>query len=87
LGLAEALKRADKAGDLSGKAILKTGFETMKNYEIGLGIAPVTYTATDHRSMSEAKIYEYKNGKFNPLAGVDLKELWPDKWNKDWLGW
>jgi branched-chain amino acid transport system substrate-binding protein len=87
LGLAEALKRADKAGDLSGKGILKKGFETMKNYEIGLGIAPVTYTATDHRSMSEAKIYEYKNGKFNPLAGVDLKELWPDKWEKKWLGW
>ncbi len=87
LGLAEALKRADKAGDLSGEGILKKGFETMKDYEIGLGIAPVTYTATDHRSMSEAKIYEYKNGKFNPLAGVDLKELWPDKWEKKWLGW
>lgn len=87
LGMAEALRRADKAGDLSGEGILKKGFETMKNYEIGLGIAPVTYTATDHRSQSEAKIYEYKNGKFNPLTSVDLKKRWPEKWEKEWLGW
>jgi branched-chain amino acid transport system substrate-binding protein len=87
LGMAEALRRADKAGDLSGEGILKKGFETMRNYEIGLGIAPVTYTATDHRPQSEAKIYEYKNGKFNPLAAVDLKKRWPEKWENEWLGW
>jgi len=87
LGLAEALKRADKAGDLSGEAILKNGFETMKNYEIGLGIAPVSYTATDHRSMSGAKIYEYKDGKFMLMDTVDLKKRWPEKWEQDWLGW
>jgi len=87
LGLAEALKRADKAGDLSGPGILTKGFETMKNYDIGLGIAPATYTATDHRSQSEAKIYEYTNGSFNLLAEVDLKERWPVKWEKEWLGW
>ena len=87
LGLAEALKRADKAGDLSGPGILTKGFETMKNYEIGLGIAPATFTATDHRSQSEAKIYEYTNGTFNLLAEIDLKERWPEKWNEEWLGW
>ena len=87
LGLAEALKRADKAGDLSGEGILKKGFETMKDYEIGLGIAPVTYTATDHRSQSQAKIYEYKNGKFSLIDEVDLKKRWPDKWANEWLGW
>jgi len=87
LGLAEALKRADKAGDLSGEGILKKGFETMRGYEIGLGIAPATFTPTDHRSQSEAKIYEYTGGKFVPMAAVDLKKRWPDKWAKEWIGW
>lgn len=87
LGLAEALRRADKAGDLSGPGILSKGFETMRGYEIGLGIAPATFTATDHRSQSEAKIYEYTGGKFNLIAEVDLKERWPEKWEKEWLGW
>jgi branched-chain amino acid transport system substrate-binding protein len=87
LGLAEALKRADKAGDLSGPGILSKGFETMRQYDIGLGIAPATFTATDHRSQSEAKIYEYTNGTFNLIAEVDLKERWPQKWDKEWLGW
>ena len=87
LGLVEALRRADKAGDLSGEGILKKGFETMRNYEIGLGIAPSTFTSKDHRPQSEAKIYEYKNGKFALLDEVDLKKEWPDKWEKEWLGW
>jgi len=87
LGLAEALKRADAAGDLSGESILKKGFETMKNYELGLGVAPGTFTATDHRSQSEAKIYEYKNGKFQLFDSVDLKKRWPQKWANDWIGW
>ncbi len=87
LGLAEALRRADKAGDLSGEGILKHGFETMRNYDFGLGVAPATFTATDHRSQSEAKIYEYSKGKFTLLASVDLKKRWPEKWANEWLGW
>ena len=85
--LAEALKRADKAGGLDGENILKKGFETMRGYEIGLGIAPVTYTADDHRPQSEAKIYQYNNGKFALMDAVDLKKRWPEKWEKEWLGW
>jgi branched-chain amino acid transport system substrate-binding protein len=41
------MKRADKAGALTGEGILKKGFETMKDYAIldgGLGTAPVTFT-------------------------------------------
>jgi branched-chain amino acid transport system substrate-binding protein len=87
LGLAEALKRADKAGDLSGEGILKKGFETMRGFEVGLGVAPATFTPTDHRSQSEAKIYEYKNGQFTLIDSVDLKARWPQKWEKEWLGW
>ena len=83
----EALKRADKAGDLSGEGILKKGFETMQNFEIGLGAPPVTYTATDHRVAGQVPIYEIKNGKFQLVEKVDLKGTWPDKWANDWLGW
>ncbi|HUU80026.1 MAG TPA: ABC transporter substrate-binding protein, partial [Acidobacteriota bacterium] len=49
LVLWEAMKRADKAGDLTGPGIMKKGFETMRNFDIGLGAAPITFTATDHR--------------------------------------
>ncbi len=86
LGLAEALRRADKAGGLTGENILKKGFETMKDFKIGLGMAPVTFSAKDHRGMSEVKVYQIKGGKFNLFASVDLKKLHSDKWDK-WLGW
>jgi branched-chain amino acid transport system substrate-binding protein len=83
----EALKRADNAGDLSGESILKNGFETMKNFDIGLGAPPVTYTSKDHRVAGQVPIYELKNGKFVLVERVDLKGRWPDKWAKEWLGW
>jgi len=87
LVLWEALKRADKAGDLTGPGIMKKGFETMRNYDIGLGAAPLTYTPTDHRPGTGCIVQEWKNGKFQEVANVNLKERWPDKWEKEWLGW
>lgn len=83
----EALNRADKAGDLSGESILTKGFETFKNFEIGLGASPITFTPTDHRPASVVPIYELKGGKFQLLERVDLKQRWPDKWEKEWIGW
>jgi len=35
LALWEAMKRADKAGQLNGEGILKKGFETMRNSTLG----------------------------------------------------
>ncbi len=87
LGLAEALRRADAAGGLTGPNILHKGFETMRNFKIGLGVAPITYTAKDHRALSSARIYEYTGGEFKLLDTVDLQKRWPDKWANDWLGW
>ncbi|MFH1930725.1 MAG: ABC transporter substrate-binding protein [Pseudomonadota bacterium] len=87
LVLWEAMKRADKAGDLTGPGIMKKGFETMKNYDIGLGAAPITFTTTDHRPGTGCIVQEWKNGKFQEVANVDLKKRWPDKWEKEWLGW
>jgi branched-chain amino acid transport system substrate-binding protein len=83
----EALNRADKAGDLSGESILKNGFETMKDFDIGLGAPPVTFTATDHRVAGQVPIYEWKNGAFHLVEKVDLKGRWSDKWANDWIGW
>jgi branched-chain amino acid transport system substrate-binding protein len=87
LALWEALKRADKAGDLSGEGILKKGFETFNALDIGLGVPPLTYTATDHRVAGKVPIYEVKGGKIIHFDTPDLKSRWPEKWAKEWLGW
>jgi branched-chain amino acid transport system substrate-binding protein len=83
----EALKRADKAGDLGGESILKNGFETMNKFDIGLGAPPVTYTSKDHRVAGQVPIYEIKDGKFQLVEKVDLQGRWSDKWASEWLGW
>ena len=87
LALWEALKRADKAGSLSGENILKKGFETMRNFDIGLNVPPLTYTATDHRVAGQVPIYEITRGKIKLLKKVDLKSRWPKKWANEWIGW
>jgi branched-chain amino acid transport system substrate-binding protein len=84
----EALKRADKAGgDLSGPAILQKGFETIKDFDLGVGSPPVTFTATDHRPAGKVPIYEWRGGKFTLVELVDVKGRWPEKWANEWLGW
>jgi branched-chain amino acid transport system substrate-binding protein len=83
----EALIRADKAGDLSGPGIMEKGFRSLNNFDLGLGAAPVTFTPTDHRPGTSCLIQEWKDGKFQEVARVDLKERWPEKWEKEWLGW
>ncbi|UCF95764.1 MAG: ABC transporter substrate-binding protein [Desulfobacterales bacterium] len=87
LALWEALNRADKAGDLSGESILKNGFESFQNVDIGLRVPPLTYTAGDHRVAGKVPIYEIVDGKITHLATPDLKGRWPDKWATEWLGW
>jgi len=87
LVLWEAMKRADKAGDLTGPGIMKKGFETMRNFHIGLGAGDVTYTPTDHRAASACLVQEWKDGKFQKVEFVDLKARWPKQWEKEWLGW
>lgn len=86
LVLVEALRIADKAGDLSGPGIVKA-FETFRDKDLGLGGAPVTYTATDHRPASAAPVYRIEKGRFVLVEIVDLKKRWPEKWEKEWLGW
>jgi branched-chain amino acid transport system substrate-binding protein len=87
--LRESMTRADKAGDLTGPGIMKKGFETLKNFDIGLGASPITFTETDHRPTTGCLIQEWKNGKFQEVARVDFKadKRFSAKWDKEWLGW
>jgi branched-chain amino acid transport system substrate-binding protein len=81
------MKIADKAGDFTGHGIMKKGFESLRNYDIGLGAAPISFTPTDHRPATGCLIQEWTGTEFKAVEAVDLKKRWPDKWEKDWLGW
>jgi branched-chain amino acid transport system substrate-binding protein len=85
----ESMIRADKAGDLTGPSIMKKGFETLRNYDIGLGASPITFTATDHRPTTGCLVQEWKNGKFQEVVRVNFKtdKRFSAKWDKEWLGW
>ncbi len=83
----EAMKIADKAGDLTGQGIMKKGFESFRNYDIGLGASPITFTPTDHRPATGCLVQEWTGSDFKEAERVDLKKRWPEKWEKDWLGW
>lgn len=77
--MAEGLKRADAAGDLTGPG-LKKALETLRDFDTGGLTAPITYTADDHRPNLSAKIYEYQDGKMVYKATVELPR------RSDWLG-
>jgi branched-chain amino acid transport system substrate-binding protein len=76
---AEALRRADKAGQLNGEGI-KHAFETLNNFDLGGIGCNVTYTATDHRPCTTTPIYQIKNGALVKLKDYDV----PRK--SEWLG-
>jgi len=86
LMMAEAMKRADKAGKLNGPGI-KEAFETFKGWTPGLGRPPITLTATDHRPGSVIPVYRIKGGKFELVKNVDLKERWPKQWDGEFFGY
>jgi branched-chain amino acid transport system substrate-binding protein len=75
----EALRRADKAGQLSGEGV-KKALETLKDFDVGGLTSPVTYTANDHRPSTKTPIYQIKGGKLVKVAEYDM----PRK--PEWLG-
>jgi len=68
LGVTEALKLADKAGDLTPSGI-RNAFEKFKGFDTGGLAPPLTFTSTDHRASMAAKIYEIKGGKMVDVSG------------------
>ncbi|HEX9289542.1 MAG TPA: ABC transporter substrate-binding protein [Anaeromyxobacteraceae bacterium] len=75
----EALKRADKAGQLNGEGIRKA-VETFKDFDLGGLTEKITYTATDHRPTTKTPIYQVQGGKLVKVAEFEM----PRK--KEWLG-
>ena len=68
LSVTEALKTADKAGDLTPAGI-RNAFEKFKDFDTGGLGPPLTFTSTDHRASMSAKIYEIKGGKMVDVSG------------------
>lgn len=83
--LKNALIAADKAGKLNGEGIL-AAFETFKDLDIGMGVAPMTWTPADHRPTSIVNIYQIKGGKFVKVKSIDMKAKYADQWSK-WIGY
>lgn len=86
LMMAEALRRADRAGKLNGPGI-KEAFEGFREWTPGLGRPPITLTATDHRPGSVVPIYRIRGGKFELVKQVDLKARWPRQWAGEFFGY
>jgi len=84
--MAEGMRRADKAGKLTGPG-LKEAFETFRGWTPGLGLPPVTLTATDHRTGSVIPVYRIKGGKFELVKQVDMKARWAKEWDGEWFGY
>jgi len=84
--LADAMKIADKQGKMNGESIMKA-METFKNKDLGVGSLPVSFSATDHRPATGCPIFKVEKGKFVLVDMPDLKKRWPEKWEKEWLGW
>ena len=75
----EALKRADKAGKLTGEGV-RAALETFKDFDLGGLTSPVTWTATDHRPSTTTAVFMVKDGKL-----VKVKDYtFPRK--PEWLG-
>src|SRR3989304_7320043 len=63
LMMAEAMRRADKAGKLTGPG-LREAFETFRDWTPGLGGPPVTLKAKAHRPSRAVPVYRLRGGKF-----------------------
>jgi len=75
----EALKRADKAGKLTGEGV-KAALETLKDFDLGGLTSPVTWTATDHRPSTRTAVYMVKDGKLVKVKDYEMPR------RADWLG-
>ncbi|RQW78168.1 MAG: ABC transporter substrate-binding protein [Geobacter sp.] len=76
---AEGLKIADKNKQLNGEGV-KKALETMKNFDTGGLVPPITYTADDHRPTTKTTIYVIKGGKMTKVEDQETSR------RKEWLG-
>jgi len=76
---AEGLKIADRNKQLNGEGV-KKAMESLRNFDLGGLVQPVTYTSDDHRSSTKSAIYMIKGGKLTKVEEFEA----PRK--KEWLG-
>ena len=67
LSVTEALKMADKAGELTPEGI-RNAFEQFRDFSTGGLAPPLTFTKTDHRASMAAKMYQIQNAKMVPVS-------------------
>jgi len=75
----EALRRADKAGKLTGEGV-KAALETLKDFDLGGLTSNVTWTPTDHRPSTRCAVYTIKGGKLVKVKDYEFPR------RPDWLG-
>jgi branched-chain amino acid transport system substrate-binding protein len=75
----EALRRADKAGHLTGEGV-KAAMETLKDFDLGGLTNPVSYSSSDHRPTTKVNIYQVKGGKLVPAKTYEMER------KAEWLG-
>ncbi len=83
--LTEGIKRADAKGSLKGEAI-KAELDALKDFDLGLGVPPLTFSPTDHRGTSMVRLYQIKGGKIGLLKAIDMRAKYADLWPK-WIGY
>ncbi len=70
--VAEAIERAAAAGgEVNGDAIL-AAFETFEDLDTGGVTAPVTFTTADHRGVKGMRIFEVRDGRWQPVTGMRM---------------
>ena len=79
LVMAEAMKRAKKAGKLDGPG-LKAALETLKDYDTGGLTPPITFTPDDHRPSTSCWVGGIKGGKAEIIKEVTLER------KPEWVG-
>ncbi len=67
----EAIERAAAAGEVTGDSIF-AAFETFDGWDTGGVTAPVTFTSTDHRGIKGMRIFEIREGKFQPVTEMRM---------------
>jgi branched-chain amino acid transport system substrate-binding protein len=77
--MAEAMARTlDEGMELTGPNI-KATLESMEGYETGGILAPVTFTAEDHRSTRASRVYVVEDGVWTEASDlIDLREMMDD---------
>jgi branched-chain amino acid transport system substrate-binding protein len=66
--LIEGVERTVKEGkELTGENV-KASLQTLKDFETGGVTAPITFTETDHRGSKTLKVFQVKEGKWEPIT-------------------